>query len=115
VTFPNAGLTSTLPTVATRELEPSFVAQLADAFRDRAMATGGFPPARGPDVRESFEVRQSDDGSWLYVTCTITGSTYETSWDGSERLALSAVTQAADETADLITGTPRYAWMRSGR
>ena len=113
MTIANAGSAHVYASdVANRELDPNLVGQLADAFRDRAMAKGGFPPARGPDVRESFEVSQSEDGSWLYVTCTITGSTYETSWDGSERVALSAVTEAADETADLITGTPHYAWMR---
>jgi len=57
-------------------------------------------------VRESCEFRISDDRSLLRLTCTITGSSYEQPWDGSEDAALALASEAAVDTADLIARTP---------
>jgi len=79
------------------------------------MSAAELPSARAEDVRESCEVRLSDDGSLLRLTCTITGSSYERPWDGAEAGALSLAEEAAEDSAYLITRTRNYAWLRSAR
>jgi hypothetical protein len=77
------------------------------------MATGGLQAGREPEVSESLEI--SRDGRLLRLTCTITGSSYERPWDGSEAAAVALADEAAEDTAYLITKTPHYAWLRSPR
>jgi hypothetical protein len=85
--------------------------RLAVRFAERVMAEAGLPPARENDVGESLEIAQ--DGQFLRLTCTITGSSYERTWDGTEAGAAALVDEVAEETADLVTKTPHYAWLRS--
>jgi hypothetical protein len=94
-------------------LDDSLVTRLAARFTDRVMDAAALPAARAADVRESCEMRR--DGQLLRLTCTITGSSHEREWDGSEGAAVALVDEAAGETAELITSTPHYAWLRSAR
>ena len=75
------------------------------------MDTAGLPPAREADVRESCEI--SRDGRLLRLTCTITGSSHERLWDGSDAEAVALVDEAAEDAAYLITRTGHYAWLHS--
>ena len=76
------------------------------------MAEAGLPPGRRNDVGRSCEINRN--GHLLRLTCTITGSSYERTWDGSVAEASALVDEAAKDTAYLITKTPHYAWLRSG-
>jgi hypothetical protein len=76
---------------------------------------GRRPSSLSSDLHESCELGSNDDGSVVRLTCTITGSTYQRDWDGSEELALSLVDEAAEDTATSSVETPHYAWLRSGR
>jgi hypothetical protein len=85
--------------------------RLAARFAERVRGATDLPPGREADLRESCEL--SRDAGLLRLTCTITGSSYERPWDGSEGQAAALVDEAADSTAYLVTRTPHYAWMRS--
>jgi hypothetical protein len=86
---------------------------VAARFAERVLDTASLPLARQSDLSESCELRRDD--SVLRITCTITGSSYERPWDGSEAGALGLADEAAEGTAHLIERTPHYDWMRSGR
>ena len=88
---------------------------LTERFTERVMNDAQLPPARRTDVRDSCELWTDTDPALIGVTCTITGSTYEHPWDGSDREAVALVDEAADGTAYLVTRTPPYAWIRSRR
>jgi hypothetical protein len=75
------------------------------------MAEPGLPPARKNDVSQSCEITRN--GELLRLTCTITGSSYERTWDDTEAEASALVDEAAEDTAYLVTKTPHYAWLRS--
>lgn len=92
-------------------LDQQFLLRLAARFTQRVMDATALPAARGGDVSESCEI--SRDGQLLRLTCTITGSSHERPWDGSESEAITLVDEAADDTAYLISKTPHYAWLRS--
>ena len=92
-------------------LDEQFASRIAGRFAERVSAAAGLPPARKTDVSASCEL--SRDASLLRLTCTITGSTYERPWDGSESEAVVLADEAAVDTAYLITQTPHYAWIRS--
>jgi hypothetical protein len=94
-------------------LDQQLVSRLSTRFTEQVIADAGLAPAREPEVRESCEIRH--DGHLLRLTCTITGSTYERAWDGSEAEAMALADEAADETAYLISNTPHYAWMQARR
>jgi hypothetical protein len=95
------------------QLDAQFAARLADRFSEQVVSAAGLPVARKRDVREACELRTDDTRSLLRLTCTITGSSYELPWDGSEAAAFALADEAADGTAHLITRTPHYAWLRS--
>jgi hypothetical protein len=94
-------------------LDDSLASRLAVRFAERVMDAAALPPARVADVQESCQM--SCDGQLLRLTCTITGSSHELDWDGSEGAAVALVDEAADDTAYPITRTPKYAWLRSAR
>jgi hypothetical protein len=96
-------------------LDSQLASRLVKDFSERVVALAQLPPARASDVHDSCEVSLSDDRAILLLTCTITGSTYESRWDGSEATALSLASEAAKDTAYLIARTPHYAWLRSDR
>jgi hypothetical protein len=96
------------------QLDARITLRLVDRFTEQVVSAAGLPTARGKDVRESCDFRISGDRSLLRLTCTITGSTYEQPWDGSEAAALALADEAAEGTAHLIARTPHYAWLRSG-
>jgi hypothetical protein len=96
-------------------LDPQLVGLLVDQFGSRVLEAARLAPARVADLRESCEISLSDDGTCLRLVCTITGSTFERPWDGSEATAQSLVEEAAEDTAALVTGTRRYTWLQSGR
>jgi hypothetical protein len=84
---------------------------LAERFAERVLEAAALPPARRDDLRDSCEI--TAEPPRFSLTCTITGSTYEREWDGSESEAIRLVDEAADGTAGLITGTRHYAWMHA--
>jgi hypothetical protein len=90
-------------------LDEQLASRLAGRFAERLIDAAGLPRARETDVSESCEV--SHDGQLLHLTCTITGSSYERPWDGSETEAVALADEAAEDTAYLITQTPHYAWV----
>ena len=94
-------------------LDEELAARLAERFTDRVVDAAALPPSRARDVSASLEV--SRDGNLLRLTCSITGSIHERTWDGQEGDAVALVDEAADDTAYLIAKTPRYAWLRSQR
>jgi hypothetical protein len=96
-------------------LDPDLASRLTERFSDRVMDEGALPVARAQDIRESCEFSVVGDPPLLRLTCTITGSSYERLWDGTEAMALAVTDEAGDDTAYLITQTPHYAWLRSGR
>jgi hypothetical protein len=96
-------------------LDPQVATRLAEVFSARVLELGNLPPARADDLRASCELGSTDNGSVLRLTCTITGTTHESAWDGSEGTAISLVEEAAEDTASLVTRTPHYAWLRSAR
>jgi hypothetical protein len=96
-------------------LDPQVATRLAEVFSARVLELGNLPPARADDLRASCELGSTDNGSVLRLTCTITGTTHESAWDGSEGTAISLVEDAAEDTAFLVTRTPHYAWLRSAR
>jgi|SRR6266540_530108 len=97
------------------QLDTQLASCLVDRFTEQVVSAADLPAARGKDVRESCEFRICRDPSILRLTCTITGSTYEQPWDGSEAAAVALADEAAEGTAYLIGRTPYYAWLRSGR
>lgn len=97
------------------QLDAELASRVADRFSQQVLTAADLPAARGKDVRESCELRISDDRSVLRLTCTITGSSYERSWDGSEGAALALVDEASEDTAYLIARTRQYTWLRSSR
>jgi hypothetical protein len=97
------------------QLDAQLACRLLDRFTEQVVSAADLPAARIEDVRDSCEFRISDDRSLLRLTCTITGSTYEQPWDGSEAAVLALADEAAEGTAYLIARTPHYAWLRSGR
>jgi hypothetical protein len=99
--------------VAEEPLSSDLTLRLAGRFAQRVVEAAELPSARKPDLHKSCEL--SRDAAALRLTCTITGSSYERLWDGSEGEALALVDEAADSTTLLVTQTPRYAWLRSGR
>jgi hypothetical protein len=86
------------------------VIRLAEQFADRVLQAAVLPRVRRDDLRESCEIAAQQPR--LSLTCTITGSTYEREWDGSESQAMQLVDEAADSTAHLIRAR-HYAWMHS--
>ena len=96
-----------------KPLEDSLAGRLAARFAERVMNAAALPPARAADVQESCQM--SREGQLLRLTCTITGTTHECDWAGSEGAATDLVNEAADDTASLITRTPHYAWLRRAR
>jgi hypothetical protein len=94
-------------------LDDEVASRLAARFAERVSRLADLPPIRKADLRESCEL--SHDAGLLRLTCTITGSSYERPWDGSEGGAATLVDDAADSTAHLVTRTPHYAWLRSRR
>ena len=87
-------------------LDPQLTARLAVLFTDHVLDLADLPPVRADDVRDSFEIESGGHRLALRVICTITGSTYERDWDGSERTAVSLTEQAAEDTAYVVTRTP---------
>jgi hypothetical protein len=98
-----------------QDLDADLASRLAQRFSDRVLAAAALPAARAGDIRESCEFALNSDPPLLALTCTITGSTYEEPWDGSEATALRLTDDAAEDTAWLVTHTRHYAWLRSGR
>jgi hypothetical protein len=94
---------------------PELAGSLLERFTERVMTDAQLPPARRADVRESCELWASRDPPLVGVTCTITGSSYEQQWDGSEAAAVALVDEVAESTAYLVTRTNKYAWLRSRR
>jgi hypothetical protein len=97
------------------DVDAQLLSRLVDRFTAGVLDAARLPPARASDVRRSCEISLSGDPRLLRLTCTITGSTYESPWDGSEDVAFSLVDEAADDTASLVARTPHYAWLRSRR
>ncbi len=93
--------------------DDELASRLAARFAELVMGATDLPLIRKSDLRESCELRR--EARLLRLTCTITGSSYERPWDGSEGEAVALVEEAADSTAHLVTRTPYYAWMRSRR
>ena len=100
------------PDVADVLLDSRLASLVAARFAERVLYAARLPPARRSDLTESCELRR--DESVLRITCTITGSSYERPWDGSEAEALGLADEAAEGMAYLIERTPHYDWMRSG-
>ncbi|MBA2460944.1 MAG: hypothetical protein H0V45_04125 [Actinobacteria bacterium] len=100
---------------SSEQLDRQLVSRVVERFGDGVLNSGDLPAARSEDVRASCEVRVNDDRSLLRLTCTITGSSYETSWDESEAVALGLADEAAEDTAYLVNRTPHYAWLWSSR
>jgi hypothetical protein len=96
-------------------VDPQLKERLIDRFTEQVFALADLPPARTDDVRAAPEFWLANEGATLGVTCTITGSSYEVPWDGSEEAALALADEAADGTAYAATKTPYYAWLRSAR
>jgi hypothetical protein len=86
--------------------------KLVERFAAHVLVEADLPRARESDVRGASEFWLAAEDT-LGVTCTITGSSYERSWDGSMDAAVELADEAADGTAYLITKTPHYAWLRS--
>jgi hypothetical protein len=101
------------PGVADVPLDPRVASLVAARFAEGVVDAAGLPAARRSDLSESCELRRDD--STLRLTCTITGSSYERPWDGSEAGAVGLADEAAEGTAYLIERTPHYHWMLSGR
>jgi hypothetical protein len=101
------------PDVADVPLDSRLASLVAARFAERVLDAARLAPARRSDLNESCELRLDD--SVLRLTCTITGSSYERPWDGSDAGALGLADEAAEGTAHLIERTPHYDWMRSGR
>jgi hypothetical protein len=97
----------------TAELAPDLVDRMADAFARGVMERADLPLMRLDDFRQSCEVTVIVGDSRLRLTCTITGSSYECSWDGREESALRLASEAAESTAHLVTKTRHYEWLRS--
>jgi hypothetical protein len=98
-----------------QQLDGDLASRLAERFCERVVGAAELPAARAADVRDSCEFAISNDPPRLRCTCTITGSSYERPWDGTEPTALALTDEAADDTAHLVRRTPHYAWLRSGR
>jgi hypothetical protein len=94
-------------------LNDSLASRLAARFAERVMNAAALPPAGAADVEKSCQM--SREGQLLRLTCTITGTTHERDWDGSEGAAVALVDEVADDSAYLVTRTPHYAWLRSAR
>jgi hypothetical protein len=97
----------------------SLIEWFADRFMARARVPGGRKRGARPlpaDTRNEV-VRSVSFGlqsDVITCTCTITGATFESRWDGSPEEAQRFATWAADETVDLVSGSPHYeAWLRS--
>lgn len=99
---------------ALRALDSGLDQKLVERFAEQVFALAVLPRAREADVRSAPEF-WIEGGTTLGVTCGITGSSYETPWDGSEETAVALAEEAADGTAWLVTKTPHYAWLHSGR
>ena len=97
----------------TREerLDEEVASRLAARFATQVVRAADLPAAREPDLHEACGF--SCDAESLRLTCAITGSTYDRSWDGSEAGAAALVDDAAKSTAYLLRQTPHYAWMHS--
>jgi hypothetical protein len=93
------------------QLDEQLTSRLTAEFAERVTAEAGLPPARKNGVRQSCEITRY--GQLLRLTCTITGSSYERTWDGTKAEASALVDEAAEDTAYLVTRTPHYAWLRS--
>jgi hypothetical protein len=98
---------------AAQLLDHDLASRLAVRFAAQVMRATDLPPVRETDLRESCEL--TSDAGLLRLTCSITGSSYNRSWGGSEDEAVALVDEAANNTAHLVTRTPHYAWMHSGR
>jgi hypothetical protein len=96
------------------DVEPGLAARVAERFSRALLATARLPEARATDLRDSCELRVTEDQTLLRLTCTITGSTFQEPWDGSDTAALALGDRAADDTAYLVSHTRHYAWLRSG-
>jgi hypothetical protein len=96
--------------VGDERLDNDVASRLAAWFADRVLRVADLPPIREVDLREFCGL--SRDAGLLRLTCSITGSSYERLWDGSEGEAVALVDDAADSTAHLVMRTPHYAWMR---
>jgi hypothetical protein len=96
-------------------LDAQLASRLVDRFSEEVMRAADLPVARANDIRDSCELGVSDHHSLIRLTCTITGSSYEQPWDGSETAALALADEAAESTAFLVARTPHYAWLRSAR
>jgi hypothetical protein len=93
------------------QLDQQLTSRLTAEFAERVTAEAGLAPARKNDVRQACEITRN--GKLLRLTCTITGSSYERTWDGTEADASALVDEAAEDTAYIVTKTPHYAWLRS--
>jgi hypothetical protein len=88
--------------------------RLVERFTDQVFTLADLPRVREDHIRSAPEF-WLEDRTILGVTCTITGSSYERPWDGSEEAAIALADEAADGTAYLVTKTRHYAWLRSRR
>lgn len=94
------------------ELEAALVRRYAELVMRRA----DIPAARRADLEASPRFTASDD--WISCTCSITGSSYERTWDGSDASALAFADDVGDKTAELVQRTAknhRYAWLFARR
>lgn len=98
-----------------QQFDADLASRLAERFCERVTGAAELPAAHAADIRDSCEFAITDDPPCLRCTCTITGSSYERPWDGTEATALALTDEAADDTAYLVRRTPHYAWLRSGR
>jgi hypothetical protein len=96
-----------------QELAPDLAKRIADSFAEQVTEHAHLPFDRTEDFRGSCNVAVLDDGALLRITCTITGSSYESPWDGHEESALALAAEAAESTVDLVTTTRHYGWLRS--
>jgi hypothetical protein len=53
------------------QVDAQFASRVADRFSEQVVSAARLPAARRNDVRESCELRLSDDRSILRLTCTI--------------------------------------------
>src|ERR1700675_4090856 len=80
------------------QVDPELVSRVVDRFSEQVVRAADLPAARRQDVRESCQLRLSDYRSILRLTCTITGSSYEQPWDGSDAAVLALADEASQDT-----------------
>ena len=94
-------------------LDVALHSTLVDEFTTTVMRLAKLPSARRGDVEAAPQF--SSNGDALACTSFITGSAYQTPWDGTKESAVAFAIDSAEADASLISTTARYAWLRSRR